>query len=315
MPRTKQRKVKAQAPPYEQVMRDFNRLVKLNIQKKDIEMKDAMSSFETTFDTIISRFPIEIQNMTLGELVTIQKSPKKENIPPSKTPKTIGTANKSLAKQMNSRNASTISKRTTATSDDGYQSEAALSQASKILSNQTRATRPTRSSTQESGKRERSVSRNGKSKLPPSTVRSSSQDTVKRERSVSRDRNSKLVTSNIVNSSQKKTKKDLMKTPTSKQPQNSFVITPKIKLNSAMNVLRKPKDGEMVFSTSGSPLLVSTTVNDRTANINVPLRNGNVVSLLPFHETSLTDDNLYLDEETRNQLQILQSHLSKVLDK
>ena len=274
MPRTKQRRVKRNSTGYEQFIRDFNRLVQLRISKIELDCKGLEEKFETTMQVAFSRYPTEIQNMTLRELMTVEESPKKENLPP-KTPRVPRTVQKSSMKPPRSTNP----KRVTAASDDGYQSESTTSQASKVTT----------------GVKRRS--------------RSSSQDKPKeRTRSISRDRNSRLTASQA----QKKGSKELMKTPTTKT-QNTFVITPKIRLNSAVNVLRKPKDGEMVFSTQGSPLLVSTTVNDRTANINVPLRNGNIVSLLPFNETSLSD-NLHLDDETKHQLKILQSHLAKVLN-
>lgn len=270
MPRTKQRKTVKQTG-HEQFLRDFNRLVQLRMHNIAIDFKGLEMKFDASTDAALACYPTEIQNMTLGELLTPDVTPKKENIPP-KTPGLQRQSTRSNMKGMRSTNAreSKNQKRVTAASDDGYQSEC-TSQASKHTS----------------------VSVAQKSK--------------KRSRSISQDRKSKL---NIRTTLQKPIK-DVPKTPTTK-PTNAFVITPKIKLNSACNVLRKPKDGEMVFSTQGSPLLVSTTISDRTANINVPLRNGNIVSLLPFNETSLSE-NLFVDEETRNQLKILQSHLEKVL--
>jgi borealin len=274
MPRTKQRKVKRTSTGYEQIVRDFNRLVQLKIHKAEFDLKALLQKFNASLQMALNQYPTEIQNLTLAELLKIDESPKKENIPP-KTPRFTKESKKSSFKPPKSTNP----KRVTAASDDGYQSESTVSQASKMN------IRPKR--------RSRSVSQ---------------EKTKERLRSLSRDRKSKL----NVNSAVKTVKKDTMKTPSSK-PINNFVITPKVRLNSAINVLRKPKDGEMVFSTQGSPLLVSTTVNDRTANINVPLKNGNIVSLLPFNETSLMD-NLYLDDETKHQLKILHSHLTKVLD-
>lgn len=152
-------------------------------------------------------------------------------------------------------------------------------------------------------KTKRSLSSDGGYQSQKSSASDQYKGQVKRSRSSSQNRKPKLP---AVQSLRKG-----MRTPNVKT-NNSFVITPKIKLNSAMNVLRKPKDGEMVFSTQGSPLLVSTTVSNHTANVNVPMKNGHVVSLLPFNESSLTD-NIHLDEDTRKQLRILQSHLSKVL--
>lgn len=272
MPRTKPRKLKRNSTGCDQFIRDFNRLIQLKIHKVELDIKARQQKYETLMQVSLNRFPVEIQNLTLRELLKKDESPRKENIPP-KTPRLTKGSKKSSLKSVRSTNV----KRVTAASDDGYQSES-TSQAKVNIGIK---------------RRSRSISHD---------------KTKERFRSVSRDRKSKL----NVTSTLKTIKKDIMKTPTCK-PVNNFVITPKIRLNSAINILRKPKDGEMVFSTQGSPLLVSTTVNDRTANINVPLKNGNIVSLLPFNETSLTD-NLYLDDETKLQLKILHSHLTKVLN-
>lgn len=264
MPRTKQRKVKRTSSGYEQTLRDFNRLMQLRIHKMELEFKSLENKFDASIQVALTRYPSEIQNMTLQELLRVEETPKKENLPP-KTPKMVKDSSKKSTMKVQK---STNPKRVTAASDDGYQSESTASQASKMTTG-----------------------------------------TTSRSRSISRDRTKQK--SQLLASTQKTMRKDLLKTPDHKTS-NSFVITPKVKLNSAINVLRKPKDGEMVFSTQGSPLLVSTTVNDKTANINVPLRNGTVVSMLPFNETSLTEE-IHLDDDTRNQLRILQSHLNKVL--
>lgn len=271
MPRTKQRKI-AKQTGHEQFLRDFNRLMQLRMHNINIDFKGLEMKFDASMDAALACYPPEIQNMTLGELLAPDVTPRKENIPP-KTPgvqRQSTRSNMKITKSANPRE-SKNQKRVTVASDDGYQSECA-SQASKHTST---------SITQKSKKRSRSASQDRKSKLNLRTT-------------------------------MQKPYKEVQKTPTTK-PTNTFVITPKIKLNSAINVLRKPKDGEMVFSTQGSPLLVSTTISDKTANINVPLRNGNVVSLLPFNETSLSE-NFNVDEETLHQLKILQSHLAKVLN-
>ncbi|XP_058801646.1 uncharacterized protein LOC131670232 [Phymastichus coffea] len=264
MPRTKQKRSKRSSAGYEQMLRDFNRLMQLRIHKVELDFKALEQKFDASIQLALTRYPPEIQNMTLRELLTVEETPKKENLPP-KTPRIVKDSSKKNSMKLQK---SINPKRVTAASDDGYISESTASQASKMTLGSTH-----------------------------------------RSRSVSRDRAKQK--SQLLATAQKTTKKDLLKTPDTKTS-NLFVITPKVKMNSAVNVLRKPKDGEMVFSTEGSPLLVSTTVNDKTANINVPLRNGTIISLLPFNETSLTED-IRLDDETKHQLRILQSHLNKVL--
>lgn len=103
------------------------------------------------------------------------------------------------------------------------------------------------------------------------------------------------------------------KTPAVPRSNNEYgLITPKIKPNAAMSVLRRPRQGEMVLSMQGSPLLVSSIVQENTANVNVPLNNGNVVSLLPKNGLRLSNIP-NLDEDTVQQLQTLKSHIEKVI--
>lgn len=90
------------------------------------------------------------------------------------------------------------------------------------------------------------------------------------------------------------------------------VVTPKVKPNTPLNVLRRPRQGEMVLSMQGSPLLVSAVVEEKTANINVPLGDGNVMSLLP--QEGLRMSNIpSLDPEIMHQLETLKNHIEKVI--
>lgn len=104
------------------------------------------------------------------------------------------------------------------------------------------------------------------------------------------------------------------KTPaTLKPPPNMYdVVTPKIKPNTPLNVLRRPRQGEMVLSMKGSPLLVSAVVEEKTANINVPLADGNVMSLLPQEGLRMSHIPP-LDPETMLQLETLRNHIEKVI--
>ncbi|XP_014203548.1 borealin [Copidosoma floridanum] len=268
MPRTKQRRAgRGNGTDIEEVIRNCNRLIQLKIHQLEVEHKSRQEKFDMMIEMALNRFPTEIQTMTLDELMTFEPSPQKENLHP-KTPGTVAKSSSRLPKSTVKRNGT---KRTTVTSDDGYQSEPMT---------------------------------NGQSKLGPSEAK-------KQRRSRSTQSRDKLTKPSIRTPSQSKRQLDMLKTPQNK-PTNSFTITPKIKFNSAVNVLRRPKNGEMVFSTQGSPLLVSTTVSERTANVNVPLRNGDIVSLLPFNAS--LSENLVLDEETRHQLKVLKSHLEKVIN-
>ncbi|XP_044006140.1 serine/threonine-protein kinase phg2-like [Aphidius gifuensis] len=104
-----------------------------------------------------------------------------------------------------------------------------------------------------------------------------------------------------------------MKTPISSSSSLIFNnITPKIKPNTQLNMLRRPKEGEMVVSMQGSPILISGIVKAKTANINVPLGNGEMMSLMP-HDGLRLSLVPHLDEETMKQLKTLKRHIESVI--
>lgn len=277
MPRTKP--VRRQKPNNEIIesrIKDFKRLVNLKIQKFDVDSKAFLEQLEVKVQMGLNQFPEAVRTMTLEQLFT-PDPPKKENIPPAKSPSNLNASfNKKKKRNTKMQRPSTA----TAISDDGYYTESSATRASRQVSR--KRERESRSQSQTSSKRMRNSSKNRQSKLANVTVG-------------------------------KKLKENNQSTP-SKKSNNSFVITPKVKPNSVCHVLRKPRDGEMVFSTQGSPLMVFSQVSeDRRANVQVPLRNGNVVNLLPV-DISLSET-LNLDEDTKEQLRILHKHIGKVAAK
>ncbi|KAL6433840.1 hypothetical protein ACFW04_005814 [Cataglyphis niger] len=142
------------------------------------------------------------------------------------------------------------------------------------------------------------------------------QTTKRRTRSSSRASRAQLseITQKMTTTKSKGNKIDNFKTPAMLKPSNNMydVVTPKIKPNTPMNVLRRPRQGEMVLSMQGSPLLVSAIVEEKTANINVPLGDGNVMSLLPQEGLRMSHIPP-LDPETMQQLETLKNHIEKVI--
>ena len=57
------------------------------------------------------------------------------------------------------------------------------------------------------------------------------------------------------------------------------LITPKVQPNVPLSVVRHPRQGELAFSTSGSPLVVTSTAYEQTANLNIRLADGRVCIL------------------------------------
>ncbi|XP_022911879.1 borealin isoform X2 [Onthophagus taurus] len=102
-------------------------------------------------------------------------------------------------------------------------------------------------------------------------------------------------------------------TTPSNKPQNFGYITPKVKLNTPQALLRRPDMGEMAFSVQGSPLMTSDT-QPKNANINIPLKNGQVVSIQPFG--MLNDSQVpELDSHMMEQMNTLQKNLMKFIEK
>lgn len=260
-----------------------DRHVQLRITKLERDAHTDIKSFETFIDVMVSRLPAEICQMTLRELLAWQGDQEKENCN-----QVTSSVNDAMQPPATVRGVRTTkgTKRGTAASDDGYMTGgtsmgSAASRGTKGQLQVTTTRRETRSSTRES-----------RAKL--SEINQKITKPGKEHRSV--------------------LKADNFKTPAMPRPLANMydIVTPKIKPNTPLNVLRRPRQGEMVLSMQGSPLLVSAVVEEKTANINVPLGNGNVMSLLP--QEGLRMSNIPpLDPETMHQLATLKSHIEKVM--
>lgn len=282
MPRTKNTtKPKAERCMDESdlLIRDFKRKTHIQILKMEGDGRMAIKSIETLIDLSLSRLTAEVQQMTLGEILCNEIENEKENY--NEVSSSVDDdILLSVSKTVKGKKAG---KRVTNTTDDGYMTEdvptTRSSRATKVERNTT--TRTTRSS-----------SRNSKLK-----VIDTNQNTVK-----------KRVKKEDAKESMK------FKTPANLKPGlNDFgVVTPKVKPNTPLSVLRRPKRGEMVLSMQGSPLLVSAVIEEHTANVNVPLHNGNVISLLPNDGLRLSQMPP-LDAETMKQLETLKNHIEKVI--
>lgn len=104
------------------------------------------------------------------------------------------------------------------------------------------------------------------------------------------------------------------KTPASKpmSEMNYAPITPKFKRDTSLTILRRPKDGERVVSMQGSPLLVSAVVEEKSVNVNLPMKNGNMMSMLPmegFRKSHIPK----LDKNVKEQLAMIKKQIELVL--
>ncbi|XP_023715215.1 borealin [Cryptotermes secundus] len=91
------------------------------------------------------------------------------------------------------------------------------------------------------------------------------------------------------------------------------LITPKVVPNAPLSMVRYPRQGELAVSLSGSPLMVSSTLCEQNANVNLRLADGRVVSILP--EPNLRPYDIpQVDEETRQQLLTLREHMNTLIN-
>ncbi|XP_015186760.1 PREDICTED: borealin-like [Polistes dominula] len=292
MPRTKQiRKSKQNRESTEEsdlFLKDFQKKLQLRLTKLDAEAKMSIESYETYHNVKLAGIPTELKQITLGEIIAWKEN-EKENcneVTSSVNEQSIFYAPSSTLKTKKT-------KRATATSDDGYVTESTTGGSTFHVPRTSRTSRASRA--------KKLVSEN----KPRRVTRSSSKNRL-------------CSYTELTHKSQKKDELDLesnnFKTPApSKLLKNEYnLITPKVKPNTPLNVLRRPREGEMVLSMQGSPLLVSAIVPDKTANINVPLSNGNIMSLLPndgLRMSNIPD----LDPETMRQLETLKDHIEKVI--
>ncbi|XP_054002141.1 borealin [Hylaeus anthracinus] len=286
MPRTKNvRKLKQEQQNMEEsnlLIEDFERQAHLRITKMEAEATLAIKGLETFFDCTLTSLPAEIRKMTIAEIFNYEVDDQKENCNQvsSSEDKCISIPASTTVKRRKT------TKRITTTSDDGYVTEGVAT---------TRQSRIQKNTKQTTSRKTRSSSRTSKMKL--SEV---NQETVKKNRKERVQESMKI---------------DRFKTPMNLKPGNNNeygLVTPKVKPNTPLNILRRPRQGEMVLSMQGSPLLVSAIVNEDTANVNVPLKNGNIISLLP--KDGLRMSNIpRLDSETMRQLETLKCHIEKVI--
>ncbi|KAM0726849.1 Borealin [Formica fusca] len=291
MPRTKYARNKTKAgsdstKDYDILVQTFDRHVQLRIAKLERDAQSDIKSFEAFVDVTSSRLPTAISQMTLGEILGYKNHNDKQESHNDEVSSSVKDTQSSIVAKSKLKTGYKTAKRTTTATDDGYGTERGTS-----VDSTSRATK------MEAQKLE-------------------VQTTTRRTRSSSRASRTQLseITQKMMTTKSKGKKMDIFKTPAPLNPLNNMydVVTPKIKPNTPLNVLRRPRQGEMVLSMQGSPLLVSAIVEEKTANINVPLGDGNVMSLLP--QAGLRMSHIPpLDPETMQQLETLKNHIEKVI--
>ncbi|KAJ2938909.1 hypothetical protein O0L34_g17720 [Tuta absoluta] len=158
--------------------------------------------------------------------------------------------------------------------------------------------------------------RGKKQMAPPS---STSRSTSRRSRSADASAR-KAPPSSRTATAQRRRSKSVYRTPAyNKNATTAYpAITPKVAPHTPLTVLRQPRQGEMVVSMTGSPVMVPTysTMNqDQKANCNILLNDGTMLSLQP---KQLRQSQAYIpfslmDPGVLAQLRTLKDNLDKVV--
>ncbi|KAI4497061.1 hypothetical protein M0802_007807 [Mischocyttarus mexicanus] len=305
MPRTKQiRKSKQNQESLEETdlfLKDFQKKFECRLAKFNAEARMSIESYETYHNIKVAGIPTELKQMTLGELIA-WKEDEKENC----NEVVLSSVNEQSTFYAPSTVKAKKTKRATAASDDGYVTEGTTNGSTVHGRNTSHISRTSHLS--RASKAKKLTHENKPRRVTRSNSKNCSYKTELTNKGLMKDTN-KLYVNNGLNQDS-----DKFKTPaTSKFPKNEYnLITPKVKPNAPLNVLRRPHEGEMALSMQGSPLLVSAIVPDKIANINVPLSNGNIMSLLPNDGLRLSHIPP-LDSETMHQLETLKNHIEKVI--
>lgn len=100
------------------------------------------------------------------------------------------------------------------------------------------------------------------------------------------------------------------KTPINQPLLSSATVTPKVNMNEPMSMMRRPNQGEIALSMTGSPLMISSVSRDDMATVSVPLANGNVLSILPRVGSTM---DISFDEQTKSELLLLKKNIEGLL--
>lgn len=178
-------------------------------------------------------------------------------------------------------------------SDDGYLTSDSATENSGGR-RKTRSSSRTRSSSSGSNRISRSMMRN----IP--SVTSTAIKSNRKSRSASR-----------TNTISRKIQNKFTTPINNKKLENFGMVTPKMKPNTPSVVLRRPQQGEIAISLSGSPLMTTAMVSETTANVNIPLADGRMINIQPMRgirQSQIPD----LDPEIQKQLRTLRDNLDKV---
>uniref|UniRef100_A0A182JRS9 Borealin C-terminal domain-containing protein n=1 Tax=Anopheles christyi TaxID=43041 RepID=A0A182JRS9_9DIPT len=288
----------------EMKLRDFDVISDCHLTNIELKYQNDMDKLNRAFEVLRSRIPKNLLSLTMGELRAMQKATEELN--------TSAPMNQTISANMSALLEKSCRKKSR---DDGYLTEesehgdtyriGSLMPSSKARFGPLMSARTRRRSKSSSAIATPNVNRSlftmpqsamaGRIQ-PGSTVKALAAAAPASERA-----------------SRSKLKTSLAARPKAISADRGYaVITPKVQPYAALAMIRHAKQGESVFSITGSPV-VTANMLESSANVNIPVSNG-MLAIRPT-ELDVVDESLIskIDPNVLMELKQLQTNLDKIM--
>uniref|UniRef100_A0A1S4H635 Borealin C-terminal domain-containing protein n=1 Tax=Anopheles gambiae TaxID=7165 RepID=A0A1S4H635_ANOGA len=294
----------------EMKLRDFDVISDCHLTNIELKFQNDMDRLNRAFEVMRSRIPKNLLSLTMGELRALQKATEELNTSPQLN-QTV-SANMSALLEKSCRKKS---------KDDGYLTEeseqgdtyrmGSLKPSSKARFGPLMSARTRRRSKSTSAIATPTVNRTlflpqsamaGRLQQPGSTVKALTATAVAPPPPGSERTSRSKLKSSLATNRPKAISAD----------RGYGVITPKVQPYAALAMIRHAKQGESVFSLTGSPV-VTANMLESSANVNIPVSNG-MIAIRPT-ELDVIDESLIrkIDPNVLMELKQLQTNLDKIM--
>uniref|UniRef100_A0A182TJ26 Borealin C-terminal domain-containing protein n=1 Tax=Anopheles melas TaxID=34690 RepID=A0A182TJ26_9DIPT len=294
----------------EMKLRDFDVISDCHLTNIELKFQNDMDRLNRAFEVMRSRIPKNLLSLTMGELRAMQKATEELNTSPQLN-QTV-SANMSALLEKSCRKKS---------KDDGYLTEeseqgdtyrmGSLKPSSKARFGPLMSARTRRRSKSTSAIATPTVNRTlfmpqsamaGRMQQPGSTVKALTAAAVAAPPPGSERTSRSKLKSSLATNRPKAISAD----------RGYGVITPKVQPYAALAMIRHAKQGESVFSLTGSPV-VTANMLESSANVNIPVYNG-MIAIRPT-ELDVIDESLIrkIDPNVLMELKQLQTNLDKIM--
>ncbi|XP_061511079.1 borealin isoform X1 [Anopheles gambiae] len=294
----------------EMKLRDFDVISDCHLTNIELKFQNDMDRLNRAFEVMRSRIPKNLLTLTMGELRALQKATEELNTSPQLN-QTV-SANMSALLEKSCRKKS---------KDDGYLTEeseqgdtyrmGSLKPSSKARFGPLMSARTRRRSKSTSAIATPTVNRTlflpqsamaGRLQQPGSTVKALTATAVAPPPPGSERTSRSKLKSSLATNRPKAISAD----------RGYGVITPKVQPYAALAMIRHAKQGESVFSLTGSPV-VTANMLESSANVNIPVSNG-MIAIRPT-ELDVIDESLIrkIDPNVLMELKQLQTNLDKIM--